>query len=108
MSEPLTRDEIIEEYIRATECELATLEHLLMLKSSTKSSLKRHFDLSSRMISVCSQIGIDPGEIKRNGRVKELLESDLEPKEALLEEAKDTQEWGNHDIVAISEWDGCY
>lgn len=79
--------QLLVEYVRATEINLATLGELMFLKSSSKSRIKRQRDICFNMLKVCQEYG---SEIPWSGyaglsvdhhtcsRVKELLDNGID------------------------------
>lgn len=83
MSERLFEDRVPEAAARqlatvlawATECELATLEHLRMLKSSPKSQIERHYKIASTLLYHCWDMKVEPKGLEGRScpRLAELL-----------------------------------
>ena len=65
-----------------TECELATLEHLKRLKSTSKSELRRHGKIAEGMVAICKEMSIDTrGTLLKCPRLEKLLtDQGLKPK----------------------------
>lgn len=81
-------NQLLAEYVRATETNLATLGELIFIKSSSKCRIKRQRDICERMLRVCQEYAseiewrgwtsTEVGRVGHCSRVKKLLEaSDL-------------------------------
>lgn len=59
----------------ATECELATLEHLKLRKSSSKAAIKRHQKIADTLVFHCRDLKVRPNGLSGRGcpRLMELL-----------------------------------
>ena len=59
-----------------TECELATLEHLRLVKSSPKSAINRHVSICDGAVFHCHELGVSPQGLhgKPCPRLKRALE----------------------------------
>ena len=78
-------NQLIDEYVYATEVNLATLSELAGIKSSSKSRIKRQTNICHKMLQVCQEYaseiewrGWGGAEVGRKGscsRVKKMLES---------------------------------
>lgn len=79
-------NQLLAEYVRATEINLATLGELIFIKSSSKCRIKRQRDICERMLKVCQEYaseiewhGYTSTEVGRVGhcsRVKKILEAE--------------------------------
>lgn len=67
-----------DEYAYATECQLATLSGLCMVKKSALSEITRHRNIAEHMLKVCqehaSEITWEYGIRRDFGRVREILD----------------------------------
>lgn len=60
-----------------TECQLATVEHLMCIKRTSKSELRRHQDIARDMVIVCRRfdLGHDTVQTGNLSRLKRALEA---------------------------------
>ena len=63
---------LVQIVIHALECELATIEHLAMLKTSSKSSIARHCSIAQTILSELLNTGI-PREVLQGTRAWDVI-----------------------------------